>query len=765
MSERDLLVEAAPNGELPGPSPSGAPPSRRRPAPAPDLEDVPASDVERFLSLTSHDPHAILGAHRTSRGVVVRAFRPDARRVTALPEGGAAQRMVRRHPAGLFEAFFPEAREIFPYRLRVETPDGDDVTIEDPYAFLPTVGEQDLWFFNEGRHERAQEFLGAHVREVRGVRGVSFAVWAPNARGVSVVGDFNRWDGRLHPMRLLGASGVWELFVPGLGPGALYKYEIRGADGRLFLKSDPYGFAMERPPQTASVVHVSRHVWGDQAWQERRAESDPWRSPVSIYEVHLGSWRRVPEEGRRPLTYREAAPLLADYVQEMGFTHVEFLPLQEHPYGPSWGYQTGGYYAPTARYGGPDDLKYLIDHLHRKGIGVLLDWVPAHFPKDAAALGRFDGTALYEHEDWRRGEHPDWGTYVFNYGRHEVRSFLISNALYWLSEYHVDGLRLDAVASMLYLDYSRAHGQWVPNVHGGRENLEAISFLRELNERAYARHPKALMVAEESTAWPGVSRPTSAGGLGFGFKWNMGWMHDTLFYFSRDPVFRKHHHHTLTFSLLYAWTENFILPLSHDEVVHGKRSLLHQMPGDRAAKFANLRALYGYLWAHPGKKLLFMGGEFAQENEWYHDASLDWHLLERAEHRGVQALVRDLNRAYRREPALWERDFEPEGFEWVDAWNADENVLAFLRIAPSRGRRLLCVSNFSAVPRAGYRVGLPGPGRYLEILNTDAAVYGGGNLGNCGAVVAEPVPWHGRSWSARLVLPPLATLWFEVPAP
>jgi 1,4-alpha-glucan branching enzyme len=737
---------------------------RRRPVPPlPELAGVAPEDLGRFLELTYHDPHAILGMHPTARGVVVRAFRPDARRVSVVAEDLGVRDMTRRHPAGLFEAAYPERPQVFPYRLRVETEDGETVTSADPYSFLPTVGDQDLWLFAEGRHERLYEALGAQVREVNGVRGVSFAVWAPNARGVSVVGDFNRWDGRLHPMRLVGASGIWELFVPDLGPGTLYKYEIRGADGRLFLKSDPYARSMERPPQTASAVHVSRHAFGDREWLEASARRDPWKSPLSIYEVHLGSWRRVPEEGNRPLTYRETARRLADYVQDMGFTHVEFLPLQEHPYGPSWGYQTGGYFAPTARYGSPDDFKAMIDHLHQRGIGVLLDWVPAHFPRDAAALGRFDGTALYEHEDWRLGEHPDWGTYVFNYGRHEVRSFLISNALYWLSEYHVDGLRLDAVASMLYLDYSRGHGQWVPNVYGGRENLEAIRFLRELNARAYARFPHALLVAEESTAWPGVSRPTESGGLGFGFKWNMGWMHDTLYYFQRDPVYRRHHHNMLTFSLIYAWTENFILPLSHDEVVHGKRSLLNQMPGDRWQKFANLRALYGYMWAHPGKKLLFMGGEFGQWNEWYHDASLDWHLVGERDHAGLQALVRDLNRRYRREPALWESDFEPAGFEWLDCWNADENILAFLRIAPESRRQLLCVCNFSPVPREGYRVGLPRPGRYLEVLNTDSALYGGGDRGNGGMVVAEAVPWHGRPYSAAFVLPPLATLWFEVP--
>jgi 1,4-alpha-glucan branching enzyme len=735
-----------------------------KPAPRPKPPAAPtAEELERLFELRHSNPHGILGAHPTSQGVVIRAWRVDARGVSVLLEDGTAHPMTKVHPAGLFEARFPDRDRVFRYRLSVQDGERPGTAIEDPYRFLPTLGDLDLHLFGEGRHERLYERLGSHLLTLDGVAGVSFAVWAPAAEAVSVVGTFNRWDGRAHPMRALGASGVWELFIPGLAPGALYKFEIHGVEGKLFLKSDPYAKAMEVPPETASIVHVPSHSFKDREWMAQRDAEAPWKRPLSIYEVHLGSWCRVPEEGRRPMTYREIAPFLAGYARDMGFTHVEFLPLMEHPYGPSWGYQVSGYFAPTARHGSPDDFAYLVDYCHRQGLGVLLDWVPAHFPKDAAALGRFDGTAVYEHSDRRLGEHPDWDTFVFNYGRHEVRNFLLANALYWLEEFHVDGLRLDAVASMLYLDYSRPNGDWIPNRYGGRENLEAISFLRDLNERVYARFPHALMIAEESTAWPDVSRPTDSGGLGFGFKWNMGWMHDTLQYFSRDPVHRRFHHHMLTFSLLYAWNENFILPLSHDEVVHGKRSLLSQMPGAGPESLANLRALYAYMWAHPGKKLLFMGGEFGQRNEWYHDASLDWHLLEDPGHRGIQTLVRDLNHRYRSEPALWEADFEPAGFEWLDAWNADENILAFLRIAPSTGRRLLCVSNLSAVPKADYRLGLPDAGRYVEILNTDSVAYGGENRGNGGSVTAEPVPHHGRSWSARLFLPPLSTLWFEAP--
>src|SRR5438105_3032591 len=624
--------------------------------------------------------------------------------------------------------------------------------------FSPTLGELDLHLFGEGKHDRIYEKLGAHVMTHGGRRGVAFAVGAPSANQVGVVGNFNGWNGASHPMRRLGNSGVWELFIPGLKAGELYKYEVRHGR-RKFLKADPYAFMMEVPPDTSSIVFKSKYKFRDRAWITKRKKRQAWREPLSIYEVHLGSWRRVPAENNRSLSYREIAPLLADYVMANGFTHVEFMPLKEHPYGPSWGYQVSAYYAPSARYGTPDDLRFLIDHLYERGLGVIMDWVPAHFPKDALALARFDGTALYEHQDPRKGEHPDWGTYIFNYGRNEVRNFLIANALYWLREFHLDGLRVDAVASMLYLDYSRKEGEWVPNEFGGRENLEAISFLKELNEVTHSECPGALMIAEESTAWPAVSHPVYAGGLGFDFKWNMGWMHDTLKYFQTDPLFRGGNHNALTFGLLYAWSENFILPFSHDEVVHMKASLVNKMPGDQWQKFANLRALYGYMWAHPGKKLLFMGGELAQEAEWSHERSLDWHLLERADHAGVQALVRELNRLYRAEPALWERDSDPSGFRWLEPNDAAANVLAFARFGAEGERALVCVCNLSPVPRYGYRLGLPRSGRWWEALNTDSQFFGGSGVGNLGAVEADPTPWHEQPFSAEVTLPPLGVVW------
>lgn len=564
-------------------------------------------------------------------------------------------------------------------------------------------------------------------------------------------------------MRCLGVSGIWEIFIPELPAGTMYKYEIRTPSGDIRMKADPYAFATEVPPKTASVVHKTAFHFNDTVWMEKRKKSDALREPMSIYELHPESWRKVPEEGNRSLTYREMAFQLADYMKEMGFTHVQLMPVMEHPFGGSWGYQVTSYFAPTSRFGDPDDFKFLVDHLHQNGIGVLLDWVPAHFPKDDFALGRFDGTALYEHIDPRQGEHPDWGTYVFNFGRNEVRNFLLSSALYWLSEYHVDGLRLDAVASMLYLDYSRQDGEWVANKYGGNENLEAISFLKRLNELAHAQFPGVLMIAEESTAFTGVSKPTYTGGLGFGFKWNMGWMHDTLFYFSRDPIYRRYNHNNLTFGFLYAWSENFILPLSHDEVVHGKCSLIDKMPGDRWQKFSGLRSLFGYMWAHPGKKLLFMGGEFAQFYEWNHEQSLDWHLTQWADHWRMQDYMKDLNRIYKENPALWEADTDPSGFQWVDVHNANENVVAFLRKSPKTGRQLLCIGNFSPVLRHGYRVGLPKWGYYKEILNSDSAHYGGSNFGNGGGVQSEDISYQGMPHSAIVFLPPLSILWFEAP--
>jgi len=626
--------------------------------------------------------------------------------------------------------------------------------------FPPTLGEIDLHLFGEGRHERIYEKLGAHATTHQGKRGVAFAVWAPNAKSVSVVGDFNGWDSGKNPMRSLGGSGIWELFIPRLKEGALYKYAIRTRRGEIF-KADPYASLMQVPPDTSSIIYKSRYKFQDRTWITKRNKRQAWREPLSIYEVHLGSWRRITEDGNRPLTYREIAPLLADYVRQNGFTHVEFLPLKEHPYGPSWGYQVSAYYAPSARYGTPDDFRFLVDQLHQAGIGVIMDWVPAHFPKDAFALARFDGTALYEHEDPRKGEHPDWGTYIFNYGRNEVRNFLIANALYWLREFHLDGLRVDAVASMLYLDYSRKEGEWVPNEFGGRENLEAISLLKELNEVTHRECPGTLMIAEESTAWPAVSHPVYAGGLGFDFKWNMGWMHDTLKYFQTDPLFRGGNHNALTFGLLYAWSENFILPFSHDEVVHMKGSLVNKMPGDQWQKFANLRALYGYMWAHPGKKLLFMGGEFGQWREWNETESLDWHLLETPIHKGMLTLIRDLNKLYQKHDALYEADSDASGFSWLEVDNAAENVIAFRRIAPSSGNEIICVGNFSPVVRENYRIGLPRKGTYKQILNTDSEKYCGGGFGVVRSIKAENIPSHGLDYSATISLPPLGTMWFE----
>jgi 1,4-alpha-glucan branching enzyme len=633
------------------------------------------------------------------------------------------------------------------------------MTVADLYRFSPTLGELDLHLLGEGRHHRLWDVLGAHRREHQGVWGTAFAVWAPAARSVRVVGDFNGWDGRVHPMRPLGSSGVWELFVPGVEAGSRYKYEILTADGHLRLKADPMARQAEVPPATDSVVPDPRpYAWSDSRWMETRAASGWLDRPLLIYEVHAGSWRRRP--GEEPLSYLDLAAELPRYVRDMGFTHVELMPLAEHPFGGSWGYQVSSYYAPTGRYGSPDGLKALVDALHGAGVGVVVDWVPAHFPRDDWALARFDGSAVYEHEG-PRGSHPDWGTLVFNLGRHEVRNFLIANALYWLEEFHIDGLRVDAVASMLYLDYSRQEGEWAPNIYGGREDLEAVSFLKEMNEVVHTAHPGVTTIAEESTAWPGVSSPTYVGGLGFGLKWNMGWMHDTLDYFANEPIHRRYHHDQLTFGLVYAFSENFVLPLSHDEVVHGKGSLLRKMPGDRWQQLANLRALLAWMWAHPGKQLLFMGGELAQEREWSHDTSLDWHLLEDPGHRGVQGLVRALNRAYVELPALWKQDFTSEGFRWIDASDVDSNVLSFVRLAGGDGSGVVCVANLSPVPRHGYRVGLPVGGEWLEVINTDDIEFGGSGVGNGGRVVAGDTSWHGLDNSADLSLPPLGVLWLS----
>ena len=703
------------------------------------------------------DPHRILGAHEAKDGgVVVRAYRPDARAVRVQPAGVDAE---LKDPEGLWEALLPKAKLPLAYELEVEYADGT-YTVRDPYAFLPTVGDLDLHLLQQGKLEQLYEKLGAHVLEIDGIAGTAFAVWAPNARSVSVVGDFNSWDGRLNPMRSLGSSGIWELFVPGIEEGAAYKFEIRTQDGRLRIKADPLAFAAEVPPANASIVHRSKHEWSDGKWLERRAKSDALHEPMSIYEVHLGSWRRNPLEDNRSLNYLELADELSAYVSDLGFTHIELMPIMEHPFAGSWGYQVTGYYAPTSRFGTPDDFRTFVDRMHDNGIGVLLDWVPAHFPRDDWALALFDGTHLYEHADPRRGAHPDWGTLIFNLSRDEVKNFLLANGLYWLKEHHVDGLRVDAVASMLYLDYSRKEGEWLPNEHGGRENLEAVEFLKRMNEIVYSREPGVTTAAEESTAWPGVSQPTYLGGLGFGFKWNMGWMHDTLTYFQKDPVYRRFHHHTLTFSLMYAFSENFILPLSHDEVVHGKRSLLDKMPGDRWQKFANLRSLYAYMWAHPGKKLLFMGGELAEWEEWNYDGSLHWNLLEYPEHQGVQSLVRDLNNAYRAHPALYEVDFDPSGFRWLEANDSTNNVVAFARLDAKGDQPVVCVLNLSPVARYDYRVGMPLCCRWKELVNTDSDYYGGSGVGNLGGVEAEAVPWHDQPFSAFVTLPPLAAVWF-----
>jgi 1,4-alpha-glucan branching enzyme len=720
-----------------------------------------AGELDLLVRREHSNPHGVLGAHPEGDGVIIRALRPAACSITAQLADGTAVELEQVHAGGVFEGVVPGATLPLRYRLEVDYGDAGTFTIDDPYAFAPTLGELDLYLIGEGRHEQLYDKLGGHVREIDGITGVAFAVWAPAARAVSVVGDFNSWDGRLHAMRTLGSTGVWELFVPGIEPGAHYKYELLDAEGELRLKADPYAQEAEHPPRTASIVTRPRHEWSpaDAEWLEQRAAADPLCGPMSILEVHLGSWRLNSLEDNRPLTYLELADELSAYARDMGFTHIELLPVMHHPFSGSWGYQVTGYFAPTPTHGSPDELREFIDRLHADGIGVILDWVPAHFPRDEFALARFDGTALYEHADPRRGAHPDWGTLVFNFGRHEVKNFLLASAMFWLREYHVDGIRVDAVASMLYLDYSRRAGEWIPNQFGGREDLEAVAFLKELNEVMYAHEPGIVSAAEESTAWPGVSRPTYLGGLGFGFKWNMGWMHDTLGYFQQDSIYRRFHHHELTFSLMYAFSENFILPLSHDEVVHGKGSLVNKMPGDRWQQLANLRTLYAYMWAHPGKKLLFMGGEFAQESEWSHERSLDWHLLENPQHAGIQRLVRDLNHLYRDEPALWEVDSDPSGFWWVEPNDADRNVVAFARQSRAGERVVVFVANMSPLPREGYRLGLPRSGRWREALNTDSTFYGGADIGNLGGVEADPIPWHGQPVSAELTLPPLAAIW------
>ena len=729
---------------------------------------VPLHGIRRVIEGTHENPGEVLGPHRIEHdgreALAVRAYLPGSQQVWLVDKQHRAVRPMRKiHPAGFYEGVCPlgGTESNSQYLLRVANERGEVTEMQDPYAVAPLMTDFDRYLFGEGRNWNIYRRLGAHCRTVDGEVGVNFAVWAPNAQSIQVVGDFNFWDGRQHAMRKQIPSGIWELFVPAAKVGQKYKFRIRTLDGQTIDKSDPFGFYAELPPRTASVVtELGKFTWSDDQWMERRAAEDPLRKPVSVYELHLGSWKRDSRGIHGWMNYREIAHQVVEYCRQTGFTHIELMPVSEHPFTGSWGYQTVGYFSITSRYGTPDDFKYLVNYCHQNGIGVLIDWVPAHFPKDGHGLRRFDGSALYEHEDPRQGEHPDWGTMIFNYGRNEVRNFLIANALFWLDEYHIDGLRVDAVASMLYLDYSRKHGEWVPNVHGGRENLDAIHLLREFNAQAHAQYPGVLTIAEESTAWPGVSRPVESGGLGFSLKWNMGWMNDTLRYMRHDPIHRKYHHDEITFSLIYAFTENFALPLSHDEVVHGKGALVAQMAGDLWQKFANLRLLYSYMWTHPGKKLLFMGSEIAQWHEWNYDAEIQWDLLKWDNHSGMQRLIGDLNRLLVSEPALHQVDFSSEGFEWIDCLNREDSTLSFIRYAEDRANWLMVCCNFTPVVR-DYRVGVPTTAFYREIFNSDSAYYGGSNVGNFPGVQAEGIPCHGRSQSINLRLPPLSTMVFR----
>jgi len=709
--------------------------------------------LQRIIDARHHDPFAVLGSHKRGGNAVIRLFLPHAEQASV---EGIAQPLTRVPNTDFFEWRGAAAELAERYQTTWLDSHGQQHTQYDPYCFPPQLESFDLHLFGEGKHWHAYRVLGAHTHQADGINGILFATWAPNAERISVVGDFNHWDGRVHPMRCRGSSGIWELFIPNLEPGALYKFEVRSRTGEVLTKSDPYGKQFQLRPETACIVtEESTFDWNDQQWMQHRNQSNWQEAPLSIYEVHLGSWQK--DENCHFLNYRELAHRLADHLCELGFTHIELLPITEHPYDASWGYQTTGYFAPTSRFGTPDDFRYFVDHLHQRGIGIILDWVPAHFPKNRDALGRFDGTALYEHEDPRRGEHRDWGTLIFNYGRKEVQNFLLASAVCWLEEFHLDGLRVDAVASMLYLDYSREPDDWVPNEYGGRENLEAVEFLKNLNIITHEQFPGAMVIAEESTAWPQVSRPTWLGGLGFSMKWNMGWMHDTLSYLSKEPIHRHYHHDQLTFGLLYAFTENFVLPFSHDEVVHGKGSLLDKMPGDSWQKFATLRLLYTYMFTYPGKKLLFMGNEFAQGREWDDANALDWHLLERPQHQGIQSLVGDLNRLYQNSSALHEIEFEHNGFEWIDCHDTSQSVLSYLR-KDKKGHSIIVILNFTPVPRTDYRIGLPQSGFYREVLNSDSELYGGSNLGNTGGINTEPVSWMNRDCSATLTLPPLGAV-------
>ena len=719
------------------------------------------NEISQVLDARHPDPFGFLGLHANpaGSGLVLRVFRPGASAVGVLRDGSEVVEMERIDKRGFFELVFSGEKENFAYQLQYHFGETKADPVADVYSFGPVLGEQDLHFFGEGNHRHLWKCMGAHVRELGGVDGCAFAVWAPNAYRVSVVGDFNDWDGRVHPMR--NHNGVWEIFIPGVSTGVHYKFELVGAEGNLFNKSDPFAFFSQHGPETASITYdLDNYLWKDEDWLKKRSETDPYHGPMSVYEVHLGSWKRRFEEENRYLTYLELADELVDYVADMGYTHIELMPVAEFPFDGSWGYQVCGYFAPTSRFGSPDEFREFVDRCHQRGIGVIVDWVPAHFPKDAHGLGRFDETALYEHADPRQGEHADWGTLIFNFGRNEVRNFLISNAMYWLQEFHIDGLRVDAVASLLYLDYSREDGEWVPNQFGGRENLEAIEFLKQLNQVCYEEHPGIMTIAEESTAFPGVSRPVDTGGLGFGFKWNMGWMNDSLTYMSHEPIHRKYHHGVATFSMIYAYHENYVLVLSHDEVVHGKGSMVQKMPGDRWQQMANLRMFYAWMFAHPGKKLLFQGLDFGQSEEWNHDQSLPWHLLEYAEHEGMRNLVRDLNHLYTAEPALHELDHEPGGFEWIDHNDAKHSLFSFVRKSQS-GEIIVAAVNATPVPREGYRLGVIEPGFYEEILNSDSELYGGSNVGSGGGIPAQDIEAHGKPWSIQVSIPPLATVWFK----
>lgn len=719
-----------------------------------------------LVEVRNRCPHDLLGLHTLAdgAGLVARALLPQAAKVEVQPvheKDKPAFKLKRIPRTDLFEGTTPDADRVYAYDLVITDHSGKVHRTRDAFSFLPTLSEADLYLFGKGDERRIYDKLGAQLRTIDGVSGASFAVWAPNAQRISVVGDFNNWDGRCHPMRSLGSSGVWEIFIPGVGEGAHYKYEVRNASGHIVLKTDPFGFFFETPPKTASIVWNNRKFnWNDEQWLAHRRRREPLREPFSVYEVHLGSWRKKALD--ESLSYRELAGPLVEYVKEMGFTHVEFLPVAEHAFYPSWGYQVTGFYAPTSRYGAPEDFQFLVDALHQAGIGVIVDWVPAHFPRDDWALAQFDGTALFEHEDPRRGAHQDWGTLIFNYGRHEVKNFLIANALFWCERFHIDGLRVDAVASMLYLDYSRKEGEWIPNQYGGRENLEAIEFMRAFNHITHTEFPGVMTIAEESTAWPLVTRPPYLGGLGFSFKWNMGWMHDTLNYFGHDPVHRKYHQNDLTFAMLYHHHENFVLPLSHDEVVHGKGSLLARMPGDDWRRFANLRTLLGYQWCFPGKMLLFMGGEFGQSGEWNANSQLDWWLLEAGPyHHGLKRFVQDLNSFYRAEPGLWRSDYDLSGFYWLDCSDHENSVLSFVRQEANGAHPVAVILNLTPVAREHYRLGLPKPGKWREALNSDASIYGGSNVGNLGGVIAREHPSHGHAWSAEFTLPPLSIIAFK----